>query len=259
MRVIGIGAAGLRGQQFALETIGNNVANVNTPGFKASNVDFAEAFQARLGNTSATNGVPAGGEIGSGAGILVTGVGSNFRQGILTPSDNPWDLAIDGDGFFQMQTPGGQTAYTRAGSFQLDGEGNLVDTQGNFLLDAQSQKVTIPAETKEVIVRPDGMIVLDGQNGQQLQLAKFRQPEGLKKIGGSLFVPTVNSGVPEVGNPGDGTLNLGQLRSQMLEQSNVDIATTMTNLIEAQRAYEMNSKMVQAGDEMWSIANSLRR
>jgi flagellar basal-body rod protein FlgG len=257
--MIGIGAAGLRGQQLALETLGHNVANVNTPGFKADKVDFAEAFQASLAGTTTVNGAPANApSVGPGSGVMISGMSNNFQQGILVPSDSPWDLAIDGEGFFQVQMPNGTTAYTRAGAFRLDGEGSLVDPQGNKVITMNGANF---AGAENISVAANGTITgTVGGTEQQLdtiQLVKFTQPQGLNKIGGNLFLESANSGAPIVGDAQ--TDDFGSIRSMMLEQSNVDIASTMTDLIQAQRAYEMNSKVVQAGDEMWSIANSLRR
>lgn len=259
MRMIGIGAAGLRGQQLALETLGHNVANVNTPGFKADRVDFAEAFQASLAGSTTVNGTPVNTpSVGPGSGVMINGMSNNLQQGILVPSNSPWDLAIDGEGFFQVQMPNGTTAYTRAGSFRLDGGGTLVDPQGNKVLTMNGANF---AGAENISVAANGTITgTVGGTEQQLdtiQLVKFTQPQGLTKIGGNLYLESANSGAPIVGDAQ--TDNFGSIRSMMLEQSNVDIASTMTDLIQAQRAYEMNSKVVQAGDEMWSIANQLRR
>lgn len=262
MRMIGIGAAGLRGQQLALETLGHNVANVNTPGFKADKVDFAEAFQASLAGATTVNGASIGApSVGPGSGVMISGMSNNFQQGILVPSDSPWDLAIDGEGFFQVEMPNGTMAYTRAGSFELDGEGTLVDPQGNKVVVNNPQNWDQIGTAENIGVTANGTITgsVNGtdQTFGNIQLVKFTQPQGLTKIGGNLYLESANSGTPQVGDAQ--TENYGTIRSKMLEQSNVDIASTMTDLIQAQRAYEMNSKVVQAGDEMWSIANSLRR
>lgn len=262
MRMIGIGAAGLRGQQFALETLGNNVANVNTPGFKADKVDFAEAFQASLAGTTTVNGAPVNApSVGPGSGVMISGMSNNFQQGILVSSNSPWDLAIDGEGFFQVQMPNGTMAYTRAGSFKLDGAGTLVDPQGNQVVINNAQNWDQIGTAESMGVTANGTITGTVAGAEMtfgnIQLVKFTQPQGLAKIGGNLFLEAANSGAPIVGDAQ--TENFGSIRSMMLEQSNVDIASTMTDLIQAQRAYEMNSKVVQAGDEMWSIANQLRR
>jgi flagellar basal-body rod protein FlgG len=262
MRLIGTAESGIRAQQLAIDTIGNNLANVNTPGYKANQVDFAEALSTEVRSGE----VPKGGNttvptVGIGAGVIYNSIGTDFNQGTLTPTDRPLDLGIEGAGFFQVKTPDGNTAYTRVGNFQVDGSGQLADMQGNVL----QPNITIPSDATDLMVGKNGEItgVVAGEekNFGQLALAAFQNPEGLQKSNDNLFLTTVDSGTPQVGQPGSviGNQVLGSIRSKSLEQSNVDMSASMTDLIQVQRAYQLNARLVSDGDQMWSIANSIRR
>jgi flagellar basal-body rod protein FlgG len=261
MRLLGTAASGIRAQQTAIDTIGNNLANVNTLGFKENQVDFAETLSTQVqtadpkftGNTATTVGV--------GSGVLINAIGTNFQQGTLAPTDSSLDLGIEGEGFFQVKTPGGNIAYTRAGNFQVDGSGQLADRQGNLV----QPSILIPAEATNIKVNATGEVTGNIAGAEtslgQITLAGFQNPEGLQKNGDNLYMPTVNSGAPQVGQPGStvGSLSVGTIRSQSLEQSNVDLAASMTDLIQAQRAYQMNARLITDGDQMWGIANTIRR
>lgn len=255
MRLIGTAATGIRAQQVALDTIANNIANANTPGFKEETVNFAEALAAQQRLTNA-NGTALDG-LSVGAGVLYNGLGADFRPGTLVQSENPLDLAIEGEGFFQVRLANGQNAYTRAGMFQLDSSSSIVDPQGNML----DPQIKIPAEATNISVSPEGKVtgLVNGQPKElgQIGIARFSNPEGLEKLDSNLYMPTGASGVAQTGNPGSG--DLGKLRAQALEQSNVDMAKAMTDLIQVQRAYQVNARLVADGDKMWGIANSLRR
>lgn len=261
MRLIGTAASGLRAQQVAIDTIGNNMANVNTPGFKANQMDFAEALstEVRSGNTKTGGNTVS--TLGVGAGVLYNAIETNFRQGTLAPSDRPLDLGIEGSGLFQVKTPDGEMGYTRVGAFQVDGSGQLADMQGNVL----EPSISIPTGATDLSFSSNGEItgVIDGVKTAfgQISLAGFQNPEGLQKTGNNLFVSTVNSGAPQVGQPGTtiGNQVLGTIRGQSLEQSNVDLATSMADLIQVQRAYQVNARLVSDGDQMWGIANTIRR
>ncbi|TGE32638.1 flagellar hook-basal body protein [Desulfosporosinus sp. Sb-LF] len=259
MRLIGTAASGIRAQQVAMDTIGNNMANVNTPGFKANQMDFAEALTTEV--RSANTKYAAGTAFGVGAGVVYNASGVNFQQGNLATTDNPLDLGIEGSGFFQVRTPDGTTAYTRVGAFKVDGSGQLTDQQGNVV----QPSIMVPSDAKDLSVTLDGEIkgVVDGVGMLfgQISLVGFQNPEGLQQSGNNLFVPTANSGVPQIGQPGStvGDQVLGTIKGQSLEQSNVDLTTSMTDLMQVQRAYQMNARLVQDGDQMWGIANSLRR
>lgn len=262
MRLIGTAESGIRAQQLAIDTIGNNLANVNTLGFKASQVDFAEALstQVRSGNPS-TGGNTRAAVLGIGAGVVYNAIGTDFQQGTLTPTDRTLDLGIAGAGFFQVKTPDGSTAYTRVGNFQVDESGQLANRQGNIV----EPRISIPPDAADFVVAKNGEIrgVVAGAETTlgQISLAGFQNPEGLQKIGDNLFIPTVNSGAPQIGQPGSTTGNqvLGSIRSKALEQSNVDMTASMTDLLQVQRAYQINARLVSDGDHMWGIANSLRR
>ncbi|ODA42495.1 flagellar hook-basal body complex protein [Desulfosporosinus sp. BG] len=263
MRLIGTAASGIRAQQVAIDTIGNNIANVNTLGFKANQVDFAEALSTEvLYRNKKTGGKTDVTTLDLGSGIVCNGIGTDFQQGTLTQTDRSLDLGIDGAGFFQVRTPDGTMGYTRVGAMQVDGSGQLSDMQGNIV----QTNGLIPSGATEVAVAANGDItgVSDGENMTfgQIVLVGFQNPEGLLRKENNLFVPTVNSGEPQVGQPGNttaGNLVLGTIRGQSLEQSNVDLATSMTDLMQVQRAYQVNARLVQDGDQMWGIANALRR
>jgi len=262
MRLVGTAAAGLRAQQVAIDTIGNNLANVNTLGFKANQINFAEALstEVRAGTTKTTGNTEVT-TLSVGAGVVYNASGTNFQQGTLDHTDRSLDLGIDGSGFFQVKTPDGTTAYTRVGAFQVDESGQLADMQGNVV----QPSILILSGATDLVVAPNGEIKggVDGIETLfgQISLAGFQNPEGLQRKGNSLFVPTVNSGAPQAAQPGTtiGNQVLGTILSQSLEQSNVDVASSMTDLIQVQRAYQMNARLIQNGDQMWGIANTMRR
>jgi len=263
MRLIGTAASGIRAQQVAIDTIANNIANVNTPGFKANQMDFAEALstQVRSGNTK-TVGNTGMATLGVGAGVIYNSSGTNFQQGELTASDRPLDLGISGSGFFQVVTPDGTMGYTRVGAFQVDGSGRIADMQGNVV----QPTITVPTDATGLSVTSKGEItgVVAGAKTTfgQILLVGFQNPEGLLRNGNTLFMSTVNSGAPQVGQPGStiaGKQLLGMIRGQSIEQSNVDLAASMTDLMQVQRAYQVNARLVSDGDQMWGIANTMRR
>ncbi|GAB6152476.1 flagellar basal-body rod protein FlgG [Desulfosporosinus burensis] len=249
----------LRAQQERVDILANNIANISTAGFKASVVNLAEAYDAqeKSANLSLYGGVPDGAALGVGTGALFHGKRIDMSQGIVTSSNNPWDIAIDGQGFFQVKPPNGDIAYTRAGMFQLDSDGLLVNQQGYALQPA----VIIPPDFGEVQVRPNGNILamIDGKQEviAQITLANFINTDGLQQISNNLFLETLESGVAQTGAPGSN--DFGEVKSGAIEQSNVDLATAMTNLVQAQKAYQMDAKMIQQEDDMFAKANALRR
>lgn len=281
MQILSTATSGLRAQQTALDLVADNLANVNTPGYKAAEMDFAETLSAQItagnavglansGNTANTTsnasnkagGTGAAGNPAVGAGVLVRGTDRDLAKGIIYSAANPLDLAIDGIGFFQVSLPNGQTAYTRAGTFRLDAGGQIVDSQGHTLV----PPVTVPGGSGSLTVDSIGQIkAKDAQGNEQvvgwIQLAAFPNPESLQDIGDNLFQPQADTGPVQTGQPGStiGNLTLGSLKGQALEHSNVDLAESMVDLIQAQRAYQMNARIVQYGDQMWSLANSIRR
>ena len=254
-------ATGMEAQQLNLDVTANNLANVGTAGFKKSRMDFQDLLYQTIRTAGATQAqgvqVPTGIQVGLG-----TRPGAS--QKIFTPGDmqqtsNPMDVAIEGDGFFQVRTPSGDVAYTRDGSFKKDGDGRLVTSDGYQIEPA----VTIPADAQTINIGEDGSVTasIQGQNEPQpcgnIELVKFMNPAGLMNQGRNLYSSTVASGEAITGTPGqDG---LGKLSSGYIEMSNVKVVEEMVNLITAQRAYEVNSKSIQTADEMLNIANNLRR
>jgi flagellar basal-body rod protein FlgG len=256
-----IGATGMMAQQLNVEVISNNVANISTTGFKRSRAEFQDLLyqsMRRVGSTSSDTGtiVPAGIQVGLG--VKPAAVYRISEQGAITITENPLDLAIAGRGFFQVELPDGTTAYTRAGAFQLNADGELVTPDGFTVQPA----ITAPQDTKEITVNASGEVFakIDGatelQNIGQLQLATFANPTGLEAIGDNLLQETPASGTATTGNPQ--APGFGKIQQGALETSNVNIVQEISNLITAQRAYEMNSRIIRSADEMMSTVSQLR-
>jgi len=254
-------ASGMIAQQMNVDNIANNLANVNTTGFKKSNVEFQDVLYQnyrRAGTASAIGSeVPTGLAIGYGTRASATT--RQFTSGNLQATGNPLDLAINGDGFFQIQHPDGTTAYTRDGSFHISGDGRIVNSDGFFL----DPNISVPQDASAISVGTDGTveILISGQAQPsqvgQIELARFVNPAGLEAIGRNLLVPTGASGDPITDVP---TQNgLGGVDQGYLEMSNVKVVDEMVNMIVAQRSYEMNSKAIQTADDMASVANNLKR
>ncbi|MDA8168202.1 MAG: flagellar basal-body rod protein FlgG [Nitrospiraceae bacterium] len=256
-----ISATGMEAQKLNIDVIANNLANVNTVGFKKSRADFQELMYQDLRTPGATSAegsiIPSGIQIGLG--VKPVAVEKMFDQGDFVHTGNNLDMAIEGDGFFEVTMPDGTTSYTRAGSFKLDNEGRIVTSDGYPIEPA----VTIPSDTTSITVSTDGKItVLQAGNTTptevgQLEIARFVNPGGLQALGKSLFSPTAASGDPITGNPGQ--QGLGQISQGFVEMSNVNVVEEMVNMIASQRAYEINSKSVQAADEMLQTANNIKR
>ncbi len=254
-------ASGMQAQQLNLDTIANNLANVNTTGFKRSRVDFQDllyqSFKAAGAASAAGAEVPTGIQVGHGVRPVATQ--KLFTQGNFQQTENPLDLVIEGDGFFQIQRPDGTTAYSRSGAFKRDGNGKVVTSDGFSL----HPEITVPANAKSVTIGSDGIVsaILAGQTASQnvgtIELARFVNPAGLNSIGRNLFTATSASGDATTGAPGAN--GLGTIGQGFLESSNVSVVEEMVNLIVSQRAYEAGSKAVQSADEMLQIANNLRR
>ncbi|MCW2247092.1 flagellar basal-body rod protein FlgG [Azospirillum fermentarium] len=261
MRSLAIGATGMLAQQLNVETISNNIANATTTGFKKQRAEFQDLLYQnfrRIGSTSSDAGtvVPTGVQVG--AGVRVAAVGRILEQGNLTVTDNKLDVAVNGSGYFQVLLPSGETAYTRAGNFKLSPEGIIVTADGYQLQPA----ITVPAEATDVAINSSGevLVKLDGQVAQQnvgqIQLSTFANAAGLEAIGDNLFLQSTASGEAVGGNPG--APGFGRLVQGALETSNVNIVQEITTLISAQRAYEMNSKVIKTTDEMMQAATQLR-
>ncbi len=252
-------ATGMEAQQLNLNTIANNLANVNTPGFKRSTIQFQDLLYQKPRNAGAESGggdvVPTGIEVGNGTRVASTT--KIFTQGQLTNSGQQLDLAIQGDGFYEVQKPDGTVAYTRDGSFKLNSSGQVVTTDGRPVLGGFQN---VPAGTTAINVSESGVVSYQTASGVttfNLTLSRFANPAGLQSLGGNLYGATGASGAAEAGAPGEN--GFGSVMQGYVETSNVNIVEEMVNLIVAQRAYEVNSKSIQASDEMLQNVNQLKR
>ena len=261
MRALFTAATGMEAQQLRIDNIANNLANVGTTGFKKTRAEFQDLFyetlQAPGAASSSGEVLPTGIQVGHG--VKVSGTQRIFTMGDRTQTGRDLDLVIDGDGFFQIQRTGGETVYTRDGSFKLDGQGNVVTAQGFQLIPG----VQVPTDTIQLTIVADGTVsaLISGQNEStelgQIELARFANPAGLRALGNNLFVPSDASGDPETGTPGD--LGFGSLTQGMLEAANVNVAEELVQMILAQRAFELNSRVIQTGDQMLQAAAALSR
>jgi flagellar basal-body rod protein FlgG len=261
IRSLWTAASGMQAQTLNIDVIANNLSNVNTAGFKRSRAEFQDLLYETMrapGVTSAgDNQVPTGIQIGHGTRTVATQ--RLFTQGDFQHTQNDLDIAIEGAGFFQVIQPDGEIAYTRAGNFKIDGEGRIVTPDGYLI----EPNITIPVDTLAVAIGTDGTVSIM-QPGQpapvdigNIELAGFVNPAGLDSIGRNLFLLTDASGDAIVGTPGEE--GYGTLAQGYLEMSNVSVVDEMVNMITAQRAYEINSKAIQAADDMLQTANNLKR
>lgn len=261
MRALAIAATGMSAQEKNLEVIANNVANINTTGFKRSRAEFTDLIyqtERMMGVSSSGRDavVPEGAQIGLG--VRTAAVRAQNTQGSLTSTGNSLDLAINGLGYFQITTPNGDTVYTRDGSFSTNATGQIVTTDGYQVTPA----MTVPTNATSIQVSQTGVVTvtIPGQTAPQqlgqLTLANFVNPAGLQALGNNNFQQTAASGQANVGVPGDTAF--GVVQQGYIEASNVDPVSEITNLISAQRAYEMNSKVIQAADQMSGTISNLR-
>ena len=261
MRSLDIGATGMLAQQTNVDVISNNIANMTTSGHKRQRVDFKDLIYQNIQRPGAQSSdvgtiLPSGLQLGLG--VRVNAVYRIHEQGPIQMTENPLDLAILGDGFFQIQRPDGEIAYTRSGILQTNGNGEIVTTQGYLL----EPNITVPDNTVSISINLSGEVFaqVDGQTAMtnlgQLQTANFVNPAGLEAVGDNLFLETEASGAPQLGTPD--TENYGAVRQGAIESSNVNVVEEITQLITAQRAYEMNSKIIQASDEMLQTVTQLR-
>ncbi len=251
----------MEAQQINIDTIANNIANVNTTGFKQVRAEFQDLLyqSIRPAGTAASTSTeyPVGLQLGLGTRPVATT--RIFRQGDFRQTGNALDLVIEGKGFFQVRMPSGETAYTRDGSFHVNKDGSVVTADG----DPVEPQITIPADAQEVVIASDGTVSVTqaGQSNAQtvgtIQIANFQNPSGLNAIGRNLLVSTTASGNALTGNPGES--GLGRINQGFLEQSNVNVVEEMVNMIIAQRAYEVNSRAVRVADDMLSQINNLVR
>ena len=261
MNSLSIAATGMLAQQQNVEVISNNIANMNTTGFMRRRTEFHDLLYqnlVRVGSTSSDSGdvVPSGVQLGLG--VKLAAVYRIHEQGNLGNTDNTFDLAIQGNGFFQIQLPSGEIAYTRDGSFQLSPEGTIVTHDGY----AVQPNITIPSNAIDVTINSSGEVLakLQGtvapQNVGQIQLATFPNDAGLEAVGDNLYLESPASGSPSAGTPG--ASGYGTILQGFLETSNVNAVAEVSQLISAQRAYEMNSKVIQTSDEMMGTLNQIQ-
>ena len=249
-------------QEMNIDNISNNLANANTTGYKMRRAQFQDLLYQTVVQPGSAAGqqttVPTGLQVGLG-----TRASSNeiiFTQGAFSQTDNPLDMVIQGKGFFQVRRPSGELAYTRAGNFHLDKDGTIVTSDGNPL----EPQITVPPAAGAISIAADGTVSYTlpnqttAQQAGQIQLANFQNPAGLNSLGGNLYAPTDSSGDATVGTPG-GQEGLGAIMQGYTEQSNVSIVEEFINLIQAQRGYEANSKVVTAANDMYQQVNSLIR
>ncbi len=259
MKALHIAATGMKAQELNVEVISNNLANMRTTGYKRQRAEFQDLLYQnlrRMGTETSDAGtlVPTGVQIGSG--VRTAATSRIMSQGNVESTEKDLDVAVKGEGFFQIDLPDGTTAYTRDGSFERDADGQLVTVDGYTL----QPGITIPNDALDITISTDGQVqgTVNGnvQTFGQIQLARFTNKAGLQAIGENLFLETEASGAPQVSNPGDDST--GTLLQKYLEMANVEAVTEITDLISAQRAYEMNSRVIQAADEMMQTSSQLR-
>lgn len=261
IRSLWTSATGMQAQELNIDVIANNLANVNTSGFKKSRAEFQdllyESMRPAGAASSADTTIPTGIQLGHGT--RPSAVQKMFNQGDFQNTENELDWAIEGDGFFQIELPDGDTGYTRSGEFKLDADGRIVNPDGFPLI----PEMSVPANTISVSVGMDGTVsvIQAGDSAPteigNIQLARFVNPAGLRSLGKNLFAMTNASGDEITGTPGEN--GFGTLAQGFLEMSNVSVVDEMVNMITAQRAYETNSKVITTADDMLQLANNLKR
>ena len=262
IRALFSAGSGMAAQQMNVDNIANNLANANTVGFKMRRTQFQDLLYQSFVQPGAAAGsqttVPTGLQLGLGTRPVANEI--IFSQGNFMATNNPLDMVVQGRGMFQIRLPSGEVGFTRAGTFHLDRDGNLVTADG----DALEPQITLPPEAQSITIAADGTVsyIQPGQTAAQLagqiQLATFSNPAGLNSIGRNLFLPTDASGEPTIATPG-GQEGAGSLLQGYVEQSNVSVVEEFINLIISQRAYEANSKVVKAADEMYQQVNNVTR
>lgn len=261
IRALWTASTGMEAQQLNIDIIAHNLANVNTTGFKKSRADYQDLLYQEIKSAGASSSpstmVPTGIQVGQG--VRTVSTEKVFNQGNFKQTDNPLDLAVEGEGFFQVTRPDGTMAYTRTGEFKVDRDGRLVTSDG-YVVEPQ---ITVPSDALTVTISADGIVSVKqpGVNTPtqvgNIELARFINPSGLQANGKNLYTPTASSGDATTGAPG--AEGLGTLAQGFLEMSNVSVVEEMVNMIAAQRAYEINSKSIQTTDEMLQTANSMKR
>ena len=260
MSALETAATGMLAQQLNVEVIANNIANMNTTAFKRQRAEFQDLLYQNLDqvgtDTSDTGTIePTGVQIGTG--VETSAVYRIMEQGGITITDNPLDLAIDGRGYFLVELPSGETAYTRAGAFQLSPDGDIVTSEGYLV----QPGITVPENATSISINPNGevFVTVDNQTNPtqvgQFDLATFANPAGLEAIGGNLFLESNSSGSPTTGTAG--STSFGLILQGNLENSNVNVVQEITTMITAQRAYEMNAKVIESADEMMQTTTNI--
>jgi flagellar basal-body rod protein FlgG len=258
LRAFSTAATGMTAQQMMVDTISNNLANINTTGFKRSQINFQDLLYVKMqeSGTEVASGIiaPTGLEIGSG--VRAASNVKVFTPGELESTGNNLDIAVTGEGFLQVVMPNGELRYTRDGALQINGNGELVTSQGYAI----EPSISGLSDVMAITIQKDGGVNVTDTSGSQsvvgnIQLARFANPSGLSSEGDNLFSETVASGSPITGTPGQN--GFGTIQSGFLEKSNVQMVTELVNLITAQRAYEINSRAIKAGDDMLRTANGL--
>jgi flagellar basal-body rod protein FlgG len=262
MRALHTAATGMMAQELNVQVISNNIANMRTTGYKRQRAEFQDLLYEhvnRVGTQTSSQGniLPAGIELGSG--VKTVGTPRLMKQGELTQTSKDYDIAIRGEGFFKITLPDGRTSYTRDGSFELDAQGRLVTAQGNVV----QPGITIPQNATSISINSQGQVsvTLPGSTTSnqvgQIELAHFINKAGLQSMGDNMYLETPASGAPQNGTPGND--GLGNLQQGYLEQANVEAVSEISDLIAAQRAYEMNAKVITAADQMLSATSNLMR
>ncbi len=259
LRALQAASSGMEAQQMNLNTIANNLANVNTTGFKKNKIEFQDMLYQRRREVGAEQGAgnlnPSAVEMGNGSRVVSTA--KIYSQGQMTQTGEKLDLAIQGDGFLEVQRPDGTIAYTRDGGLKLGANGEVVTNDG---LPVLSGFQPIPVDAQSVSVAQNGQVTVEtpaGQQNFQIQLVRFNNPAGLRSAGNNLFDETQASGAPNLGNPGEA--GFGTTLQGYLETSNVNVAEEMVNMILAQRAYEVNAKAIQTSDQLLELTNNIKR
>jgi flagellar basal-body rod protein FlgG len=258
LRAIHTAATGMEAMQTNLDNVANNLANVNTTGYKKSTAEFQDLYYQTVRDPgtqiSADTNAPTGVQIGTG--VKTVSVHKDFTQGSAKPTGQPWDMLINGEGFFSVQRENGEIMYTRDGTFKPDGQGRIMTSSGYLL----QPPITMPANSTGITISNTGIVTSTDNEGKQTQigqieLVNFVNAAGLKAMGGNLYQVSEASGSPIQGTPANG--GLGGIEQGKLEAANVNMVAEMVNMIQAQRAYEMNSKVMQAADQMLQVSNNV--
>jgi flagellar basal-body rod protein FlgG len=254
-----IAATGMQAHQAQIDAVANNVANVNTPGFKRVKVTFHDVVNQTGGSEAGAGATPARGNgVLDGSGVSLASLSRQFDAGELKRTDNPMDIAVQGAGFIELVAGDGSPAYTRGGTLQINADGYLSTSDGLVL----KQRIHVPAEVRTLTISPDGEVVgSDGKSKERalgrIDLVTFANPQGLQPLGASVYRATAEAGDPLTAIAGEG--GAGRLMQGQLEQSNVKLIDEMVQMMVAQRAYEMNVKVIQAADEIAGLTNNMRK